>query len=135
MGNLVNELEDYTSNASKEQLDKDWEELKEYNNIGPTVGEYTKISTVANMRSNNNYYNNLKKIPNINVWIARDMNGCYKNDVRIYQVEPELGDDGEYFSDNNEDLLDIVSYVFFPKLKLGEKKLVHIKGMSYDELL
>lgn len=31
--NLLQKLEEYFRNTPKEQLDKDWEELKEYNEI------------------------------------------------------------------------------------------------------
>lgn len=37
MGKLVDELLAYLSKASKEQLVKDWEELKEFNEVGPEV--------------------------------------------------------------------------------------------------
>lgn len=40
--NLLQKLEEYFRNTPKEQLDKDWEELKEYNEIGPDVNEYLK---------------------------------------------------------------------------------------------
>ena len=40
--NLLQKLEEYFRNTPKEQLDKDWEELKEYNEIGPDVDEYIK---------------------------------------------------------------------------------------------
>ena len=37
---MLQKLEDYLNNTSKEQLEKDWEELKQYQNIGPTMDEY-----------------------------------------------------------------------------------------------
>ena len=37
---ILQKLEDYLNNTSKEQLEKDWEELKQYQNIGPTMDEY-----------------------------------------------------------------------------------------------
>lgn len=40
--NLLQELEEYFRNTPKEQLDKDWEELKKYNEIGPDMDEYIK---------------------------------------------------------------------------------------------
>lgn len=40
--NLLQGLEEYFRNNPKEQLDKDWEELKKYNEIGPDVDEYLK---------------------------------------------------------------------------------------------
>lgn len=40
--NLLQKLEEYFRNTSKEQLDKDWEELKEYNEIGPDMDKYIK---------------------------------------------------------------------------------------------
>lgn len=35
MGKLLDEVKAYFASASKEQLRKDWEELKEYNEFGP----------------------------------------------------------------------------------------------------
>ena len=40
--NLLQGLDEYFRNTPKEQLDKDWEELKKYNEIGPDVDEYIK---------------------------------------------------------------------------------------------
>lgn len=40
--NILQKLEEYFRNTPKEQLDKDWEELKEYNEIGPDMDEYLK---------------------------------------------------------------------------------------------
>lgn len=40
--NLLQKLEEYFRNTPKEQLDKDWEELKKYNEIGPDIDEYLK---------------------------------------------------------------------------------------------
>lgn len=37
---ILQKLEDYFNNTSKEQLEKDWEEIKQYQNIGPTIDEY-----------------------------------------------------------------------------------------------
>ena len=40
MGKLFEEFMDYISHASKEQINQDWEELKEYNNIGPSYEKW-----------------------------------------------------------------------------------------------
>lgn len=40
--NLVEELNHYFATTTKEQQDKDWEELKEWNEVGPDVFEYLK---------------------------------------------------------------------------------------------
>ena len=40
--NILQKLEEYFKNTPKEQLDKDWEELKKYNEIGLDVDEYLK---------------------------------------------------------------------------------------------
>lgn len=37
---ILQKLEDYFNNTPKEQLEKDWEEIKQYQNIGPTMDEY-----------------------------------------------------------------------------------------------
>lgn len=37
---LFESLKEYFDNASPEQLKKDWEKLKEWENVGPTVDEY-----------------------------------------------------------------------------------------------
>lgn len=37
---MLQKLKEYFNNTPKEQLEKDWEEIKQYQNIGPTVDEY-----------------------------------------------------------------------------------------------
>lgn len=38
--NIVEELKKYLEEATQEELDKEFEELKHWNEIGPTVDEY-----------------------------------------------------------------------------------------------
>lgn len=40
MGKTLDRLREYLSTASKEQLEKDYEELKKWNDVGPEVVEY-----------------------------------------------------------------------------------------------
>ena len=40
MSNIVEELRKYLAETPKEQLEKDWEELKQWNDVGPTAKEY-----------------------------------------------------------------------------------------------
>lgn len=40
MSELLDSLQEYFDNTSKEQLGKDWEKLKEWENVGPSVEEY-----------------------------------------------------------------------------------------------
>lgn len=41
MGKLVEQLKEYFENTSKEQLEKEYEEIyKKYGHVGPTVDEY-----------------------------------------------------------------------------------------------
>lgn len=40
MNELLNQLKKHFENTPREELEKEWEELSEYNNIGPTVEEY-----------------------------------------------------------------------------------------------
>ena len=40
MGKVYDKLKQYFNTTPKEQLQKDWEKLKKYNEIGPTVEEY-----------------------------------------------------------------------------------------------
>ena len=40
MDNILEQLKNYFKNASPEQLKKDWDELNEWNKVGPTVDEY-----------------------------------------------------------------------------------------------
>lgn len=40
--NMLSKLKEYLADASDEQLKKDWETLKSYNEIGPTADEYIK---------------------------------------------------------------------------------------------
>lgn len=38
--NMVANLKEYLANTPKEQIQKDWDELKHWNNVGPTVEEF-----------------------------------------------------------------------------------------------
>ncbi len=40
MSKLLEELEKKLNSMTKEELDAEWEELKKWNNVGPTVDEY-----------------------------------------------------------------------------------------------
>lgn len=40
MSDIIKGFKEYLNNASEEQLKKDWEKYKHYNNIGPTIEEY-----------------------------------------------------------------------------------------------
>ena len=40
MSKIVEQLTKYFAEATQEELDKEWEELKHWNEIGPTVDEY-----------------------------------------------------------------------------------------------
>lgn len=42
--NIVEQLKKYLEEATQEELDRDFEELKHWNKIGPTVDEYFKQS-------------------------------------------------------------------------------------------
>jgi hypothetical protein len=42
MGKLADNLKDYFENTPKEQLDKDWEEIKHLNDVGVDVIEYAE---------------------------------------------------------------------------------------------
>lgn len=40
MSKIVEQLRKHFEEATQEELDKEWEELKHWNEIGPTVDEY-----------------------------------------------------------------------------------------------
>lgn len=40
MSNIVEKLREHLANTPKEQLDKEWESLEKYGNIGPNVFDY-----------------------------------------------------------------------------------------------
>lgn len=40
MKNILDDLKKYLANATQEELDKDWDELKDYNKIGPEVSAF-----------------------------------------------------------------------------------------------
>ena len=51
---FLQQLKQYFADTSPEQLEKDYEELREFNNIGPTVDEYLQC---------------VGDIQEINVWV------------------------------------------------------------------
>ncbi len=42
MGNLLEKLRDYLRQATPDQLRQDWEELREWNEVGPLASDYVK---------------------------------------------------------------------------------------------
>lgn len=54
MSKLLDSLQEYFDNTPQEQLDKDWEKLKEWENVGPSVEEY------INYLKENGFYPNNK---------------------------------------------------------------------------
>ena len=42
MGKLLKELQEYLSNATTEQLEKDWEELEQFSHIGPEAKDFVE---------------------------------------------------------------------------------------------
>ena len=49
MGKLTQELIEYLSNASDEQLEEDFKKLKSYNEIGPNINDFLKITGVSSV--------------------------------------------------------------------------------------
>lgn len=49
MGKLTQELTEYLSNASDEQLEEDFKELESYNEIGPDVNNFLKVTGVSSV--------------------------------------------------------------------------------------
>lgn len=58
MSSIVEQLRKHFEEATQEELDKEWEELKHWNEIGPTVDEYLenlkKYGLYPNETDNNN---------------------------------------------------------------------------------
>ena len=55
MGKIADSLEKYFKETPPEQLDKDWEEIKDLNNIGPDATEY--INNHKNYVGKNRLFN------------------------------------------------------------------------------
>lgn len=53
MGELYDQLLSYFKNTPKEQLDKDWEEIKHWNEIGPDVEEWAEFAMEECKKRNN----------------------------------------------------------------------------------
>lgn len=43
MGKIAEQLNDYFQNTPQEKLDKDFEALKEWNDVGPSAEDYLKF--------------------------------------------------------------------------------------------
>lgn len=61
MGTLLEKLRAYLSQATPEQLQKDWEDLKEWNEVGPLASEYIE-ACMASWKDSVIVFNNI--IPN-----------------------------------------------------------------------
>ena len=77
MDSILEQLKNYFNNASPEQLKKDWDELNEWNKVGPTVDEYLEdvmcfkiCDTVRNRLRLKKPLEIVKRIPE-NIYIVR----------------------------------------------------------------
>lgn len=77
MDSILNQLMNYFKNTSSEQLKKDWEDLDEWNKVGPTVDEYLEdvrcfkiCDTVRNRLRLKKPLEIVKRIPE-NIYIVR----------------------------------------------------------------
>lgn len=43
MSKLLDDLKEYFENTHPEELEKDWEKIKEWNDVGPKVEDYIKF--------------------------------------------------------------------------------------------
>ena len=69
---LVSELKHHLATTPKEQLQKEWDDLKEWGNIGPTVNEFL--------------YGKDESAPKIKGWVARDSRGV----LELFKFQPHL---------------------------------------------
>ena len=51
MGKLLEELRNFLSNATPEQLEQAWKEVEQFEDVGPTITEY--IESAKNCSENN----------------------------------------------------------------------------------
>lgn len=77
MDSILEQLKNYFKNASPEQLKKDWDELSEWNKVGPTVDEYLEdvkcfkiCDTVRERLRLNKRLKIVKKIPE-NIYVVK----------------------------------------------------------------
>ena len=65
MSKIVEQLRKHFEEATQEELDKEWEELKHWNEIGPTVDEYLdnlkKYGLYPNETDNNSKKGSVKR--------------------------------------------------------------------------
>ena len=65
MSKIVEQLRKHFEEATQEELDKEWEELKHWNEIGPTVDEYLenlkKYGLYPNETDNNRKKGSVKR--------------------------------------------------------------------------
>ena len=52
MSKILEELEEKLNSMTQEELDAEWEELKKFNNVGPTVEEYFESLKEAGLYPN-----------------------------------------------------------------------------------
>lgn len=97
MNSILEQLKNYFENASPEQLKKDWDELSEWNKVGPTVDEYLEdvtcfkiCDTIRKHLRLNKRLEIIKRVPE-NIYIVRvDELFKYADQDYIIEVEQEL---------------------------------------------
>lgn len=97
MDSILEQLKNYFKNASPEQLKKDWDELNEWNKVGPTVDEYLEevtcfkiCDTVRERLRLKKSLEIVKKIPE-NIYVVKvDELFRYADQDYIIEVEQEL---------------------------------------------
>ena len=97
MDSILEQLKNYFENASPEQLKKDWDELSEWNKVGPTVDEYLEdvtcfkiCDTIRKHLHLNKRLEIIKRVPE-NIYIVKvDELFKYADQDYIIGVEQEL---------------------------------------------
>ena len=97
MDSILEQLKNYFKNTSPEQLKKDWDELSEWNKVGPTVDEYLEevtcfkiYDTVRERLRLNTRLEIVKKIPE-NIYVVKvDEIFRYADPDYLLELEEEL---------------------------------------------
>lgn len=77
MNELLKEINEYFNSTPKEDLDKMWESVLHLNQIGPDVEEYYNSADMTQEQANEDWKNQLQKLPRLNNQYDVVENGDY----------------------------------------------------------
>lgn len=102
---VFEKLQKYLENATQEQLDKDWEELKQYNEVGPVIVDSCEAVYKWHIISEGDFPTKTEE------YLTVCKNKNMENGIYLYEVSYWTGDEW----DNRKHYEDIIAWMELPE--------------------